>query len=225
MDEVGIWWRRPRLLAALACVALGVAVLLGGPALRAALAPAAPPPADDLGLGLLDAQPAEVTVMEDAPAEAAAPPAAAELIVYVSGAVAAPDVYRLPAGARAIDAVLAAGGMLADADRDAVNLAAPLGDAQHLHVPRVGEAAPPAPAAAVAPAAASGAGAGGPIDLNRANAVDLEELPGIGQAIAGRIIAYREAKGPFASVEDLQNVAGIGDSLFAKISPLVTVGP
>ena len=63
------------------------------------------------------------------------------------------------------------------------------------------------------------------IDLNRAGVVDLEELPGIGQAIAERIVAYREQQGPFQSIEDLQSVTGIGEKLFAKISPLVTVGP
>ncbi len=212
------WWRRPRLLAALACALVGLAVLLGGPALRGALAPAAPPPADDLGVALLDEPPAPGD-----PAPAAAAPAPAELIVYVSGAVAAPDVYRLPAEARVIDAVLAAGGLRDDADSAGVNLAAPLSDAQHIHIPQIGEAAP---AADVSAAGAAGqAGAGGLIDLNRASAVDLEDLPGIGQAIAARIVAYREQQGPFTSVDDLQNVTGVGDALLAKISPLVTVGP
>ncbi|MBX0329296.1 helix-hairpin-helix domain-containing protein [Oscillochloris sp. ZM17-4] len=216
MHDAEIWWRRPRLLAALACVALGVAVIIGGPALRGALAPAAPPP-DDLGMSLFD----EPLDAPDLAAEMPSP-APADLIVYVSGAVDAPDVYRLPEGARVIDAVLAAGGLLADAAGEGVNLAAPLSDAQHIHIPRLGEGAPAASDLAASDAPAS---AGGLIDLNRASAVDLEELPGIGQAIAGRIIAYRETQGPFTSVDDLRNVTGVGDALFSKISPLVTVGP
>ncbi|MEI7768663.1 MAG: helix-hairpin-helix domain-containing protein, partial [Chloroflexales bacterium] len=61
--------------------------------------------------------------------------------------------------------------------------------------------------------------------LNRASAADLIDLPGVGQAIADRIVAYRDQQGPFQSIEDLQNVTGIGPKLFAKISPLVTAGP
>jgi competence protein ComEA len=214
MDDDLLWWRRPRLLAAVACVALGLALLAAGPLMRMA-GPAAPP-ADDLGLAALD-EPA------DAPPAEAAPRAPADLVVYVSGAVAAPDVYRLPAGARVMDAVLAAGGFGGDAAGEEVNMAAPLSDAQHVHIPRLGEAAPAQAAADAQPAGASAPG--GLIDLNRAGAVDLEELPGVGQSIAERIVAYREAQGPFQSVEDLQSVTGIGEKLFAKIGPLVTVGP
>jgi competence protein ComEA len=102
-----------------------------------------------------------------------------------------------------------------------VNLAAPLADAQHIHIPQQGEGAP-----ATGEAVPAGSPvAGGLIDLNRASAVDLEELPGIGQAIAERIIAYRESQGPFTSVDELRGVAGVGDALLTKISPLVTVGP
>jgi competence protein ComEA len=221
MDETEIWWHRPQLLLALACVVLGVVMLVGGSALRTMLAPSNPPPADEMGLSLFD-EPLEVS--ENAPTTEVAPPAAAELIVYVSGAVAMPDVYRMPEGARALDAVLAAGGLRSDADGEAVNLAAPLSDAQHLHIPRVGEASPPLSIAADT-ATAEDTNTNRPIDLNRANADDLIELPGIGTAIAGRIIAYRETQGAFTSIEDLQNVTGIGEVLFAKISPLVTVGP
>jgi competence protein ComEA len=141
----------------------------------------------------------------------------------VSGAVAAPDVYRLPEGARVKDAVLAAGGLRDDAASEDVNLAAPLSDAQHVHIPHIGEAAPVA--APSAPAPVGQPASGGLINLNQANLADLEELPGVGQAIAERIIAYREQQGLFQSVEDLQNVTGIGAKLFAKISPLVTVEP
>jgi competence protein ComEA len=216
MAEGTIWWRRPRLLAAMACVLMGIAVIVGGPALREAMQPPAAAPGDDLGAAPLD-------LAEGPPATAEPPaPAPVDLIVYVSGAVVAPDVYRLPDGARVKDAVLAAGGLRDDAASEDVNLAAPLSDAQHVHIPRVGEAAP---ATATDAAPAGQPTAGGLIDLNRASATDLEELPGVGQAIAERIIAYRTQQGPFQTVEDLQNVTGIGAKLFAKLSPLVTVGP
>lgn len=203
----------------MACVVVGVAVLLGGPALRSSLAHAEPPPIDDMGMSLFDDPPAEA----NPPPVALSPAAPAELIVYVSGAVDAPDVYRLPEGARVIDAVLAAGGLRDDAVDEGVNLAATLSDAQHVHIPRQGEGTQATGESAAA--SAEQASSGGLIDLNRANAVDLEELPGIGQSIAARIIAYREQQGPFASVDDLTNVTGVGDALLAKISPLVTVGP
>ncbi|MEI8306618.1 MAG: ComEA family DNA-binding protein [Chloroflexales bacterium] len=217
MSEGVIWWRRPRLLAAVACVMIGLAIMVGGPALRGAVTPTVPTPVNDLGSAFLD-------VPEDpTPSVVSESPAPVELIVYVSGAVAVPDVYRLPEGARVKDAVLAAGGLRGDAASENVNLAAPLSDAQHVHVPHIGEAALPADPSASAPAGQPTSG--GLINLNQANTTDLEELPGVGQAIAARIVAYRTQQGSFQSVEDLQNVTGIGAKLFAKISPLVTVGP
>jgi competence protein ComEA len=215
MQGAQTWWRRPRLLAALACVLIGVVVLFGGPALRGAQASATPPPTEEPGLTGLDEEPTTV-----APTEAA-PLISTDLIVYVSGAVAVPDVYRLPEGARVLDAVLAAGGLGDDAASEEVNLAAPLSDAQHIHIPHQGEAA----SAPTSAATGGSSTTSGVIDLNQASAVDLEELPGIGKALAARIVAYREQQGPFTAVDDLQKVSGIGDALFAKISPLVTVGP
>lgn len=205
------WWRRPQLLAAVGCLLIGVAVVAGS-LLTGRTAPV-PAPATDLGLAdpLFDVGP---------PAEAAAPTEAtpAEVIVYISGAVAHPDVYRLPAAARVKDAVLAAGGLLPEADHEAVNLAAPLQDADHIHIPRRGEAAP-----AQAPQAASG-GTERRIDLNTAGTAELEDLPGVGKTLAERIVARREEQGPYRSVEDLREVTGIGAKLFEQIAPLVRVG-
>ncbi len=203
-------WRRPRVLAALLCAVLGVALLAAGPLLRGGAGEAAAAPPDDLALLALDEPPAEPTP---------APPA--EIVVYVSGAVAAPDVYRLPDGSRVKDAVLAAGGLAVAADLAAVNLAAPLSDAQHIHIPELG--APSAPAVAAGEGGASG-GAGA-IDLNSASQSALEELPGIGATLAARIVSYRESNGPFASVEGLREVSGIGDKLYDQIAPLIIAGP
>jgi len=143
------------------------------------------------------------------------------VIVYVSGAVAKPDVYELPSNARIKDLVLAAGGLTADADAEQINLAERLKDSDHINVPRQGEA--PSDGAVVADMAS--AAQGGSLDLNTASASDLDNLPGIGQSFAERIIEYRTTNGPFTSVNDLQKVKGIGAALFAKIAPLVSVGP
>jgi len=143
------------------------------------------------------------------------------VIVYISGAVSAPDVYELPIDARVKDLVLAAGGLSADADLEQVNLAERLKDSAHVHVPRRGESAAAEPAAATTGDAAQN----GLLNLNTASASDLDGLPGIGQSFADRIIEYRTTNGPFASVADLQKVKGIGAALFAKIAPLVSIGP
>ena len=144
------------------------------------------------------------------------------VVVYISGAVSAPDVYELPLDARIKDLVLAAGGLTVDADPEQINLAERLKDSEHVHVPHQGEA--PSNAAAVA-ADTAGATPNGPLDLNTASANDLDGLPGIGKSFADRIIEYRTTNGPFTSVGDLQKVKGIGAALFAKIAPLVSVGP
>jgi competence protein ComEA len=151
------------------------------------------------------------------------PAAADSVIVYVSGAVRAPDVYRLPVDARIKDLVLAAGGFAEDADPDRINLAARLADSQHVYVPRQGESGP-APEEGGADESSAVAEQDGLVDINTADITDLDALPGIGQSFAERIIEYRTVNGPFESVEDLQKVKGIGPALFAKIAPLVTVG-
>jgi competence protein ComEA len=159
--------------------------------------------------------------LPSAPSSTEMPSIPSTVIVYVSGAVHAPDVYELPLDARIKDLVLAAGGLDADADTARVNLAERLKDSEHIHVPRLGEA----PADDAAAADTTGAAPGGLLDLNTASASDLDGLPGIGKSFADRIIEYRTTNGPFTSVEDLQKVKGIGAALFAKIAPLVSVGP
>ncbi|MFD3165367.1 helix-hairpin-helix domain-containing protein [Herpetosiphon sp. NSE202] len=161
---------------------------------------------------------------------AEATPTIGLLGAYISGAVAKPGVYELPLGARLDDLVQAAGGLQPDADSQALNLAAYLQDAQHVHVPIVGETpAPtseptPVPQAAV-PAQAPTSVARQPtlININTASATELESLPKIGQAIAERIVAYREEHGAFATIEAIQEVKGIGASTFAEIESLITV--
>jgi competence protein ComEA len=138
------------------------------------------------------------------------------LQVYVTGAVEQPDVYPLPHGSIVKDAILAAGGATADADLERINLAAPLAGGQQVYVPRKGEETSPLPASRSAPEGS------GLINVNTAGTALLESLPGIGPALAQRIVDYREANGPFKSVEDLVSVPGIGPATMDKLRELIT---
>jgi competence protein ComEA len=151
---------------------------------------------------------------------ATASPSAASVVVHVLGQVKRPGVYELPDGSRVIDAIGAAGGFTAAADQGGVNLARVLVDGEQLLVPKPGEA--PAPTAGTGGAGPS-AGPGGKIDLNTATLEQLETLPRVGPAMAQRIVDWRTQNGRFASVDDLQNVSGIGEKTFAELRDLVVV--
>ncbi len=144
-------------------------------------------------------------------------PTPAPARVYVSGAVVAPGVYTLPPGSIAQDALNAAGGPAQDADLSLVNLAAPVSNGQQVHIPRVGEKV-----AQKSPTPASRA-LTGPLNLNTATASELEQLPGIGPALAARIVQYRQEHGPFRTVDALLLVSGIGPATLDRIRSLVTV--
>lgn len=136
--------------------------------------------------------------------------------VHVAGAVVRPGVRRLPSGSRVVDAVEASGGLAADADAGRINLAAELVDGSQVYVPRVGEAVP-------APPAGGGQAATAPVDLNTADGPTLETLPGVGPATAAAIIEHRERHGPFAAVDGLLDVRGIGEAKLAALRDLVRV--
>lgn len=141
------------------------------------------------------------------------------LTVHVSGAVAAPGVYMLDPESRVMDAVAAAGGFAAEAMTDALNLARAVADGEQIVVATQGEA----PAAGGGASAGGGTGVGNLIDLNTATAADLETLPRIGPALAQRILDWRAENGRFSAVEDLLDVTGIGEKMFAAIEPMVRV--
>jgi competence protein ComEA len=153
------------------------------------------------------------------------------VVVHVSGAVARPGLVTLPAGARVGEAIEAAGGALADADTARVNLARPLQDGEHVHLPRDGEELPLGWGDAAGTPAGGGDGAGGAggltadgrVDLNRATAAELETLPGIGPARAAEIVRHRDEHGPFREPGDLRAVPGIGEKTFQRLAELVTV--
>ena len=149
--------------------------------------------------------------------------------VYVTGAVVNADVYFLPAGSIIKDAILAAGGFTPEADLERINQALELRDQQQIHIPRLGEqdAPPPVqggePNQGSNPDSSSAPVAGGLINLNLATLEELDSLPGIGPAIAGRIIDYRQNNGNFKSVDELTQVSGIGQATLTKIRSMVTV--
>jgi competence protein ComEA len=143
------------------------------------------------------------------------------VIVYITGGVPRPGVYALPQGARVQDAISAAGGFLAEADKTQINLAALLEDGQKLDIPSIAGALPvlatPGPEVITASTEL--------ININTASQAELETLPGIGPTTAQKIIAYRQANGPFVSTEDIINVSGIGPGTYERIKNLITVGP
>jgi len=149
-----------------------------------------------------------------APAAAPAAPVR-ELWVDVAGAVRRPGLYKVPAGSRLAAAVERAGGVSRRGDEAGVNLAAPLHDGEQVIVPRRGAAAGSAPAAGAGSAAAGGSS--GPISLSQATEAQLETLDGIGPALAGRILEYRQQHGGFRSLDELKEVSGIGDKRFEAL--------
>jgi competence protein ComEA len=136
------------------------------------------------------------------------------IVVAIDGAVATPGVYTLPAHARLNDVVDAAGGFLQDADVTGFNMAARVGDGESIVVPTI---APVSPGETASPTTYL-------INLNTASAAELDQLPGIGEVLAARIVDWRGTFGPFTSVDQLAEVEGISENLVEELRPLVTVG-
>lgn len=139
--------------------------------------------------------------------------------VYVTGAVAHPDVYALPTGAIVKDALTIAGGSTKDADLVAVNLAARLQDGDQVTVPAKTAGGTDIAVSSGSPASGTRAR----ISINRATLAELDTLPGIGPAKAQAIIDYRTQHGQFKRLEDLQNVKGIGSATFEDLKLLITL--
>lgn len=130
-----------------------------------------------------------------------------DLIVHVAGAVVNPGVYKVRDGGRVIDAIESAGGERGDADLDQLNLAAPLVDGLRILVPAKGTAANAVEAAEEVDS----------VHLNTAGPEELQELPGVGEVIAERIIETRKKLGRFKAIEDLQEIEGIGPKKFSRL--------
>lgn len=150
-----------------------------------------------------------------------AAPAGGRIRVYVSGAVRQPGVYALQQGDRVVEAVEAAGGPAADADTESLNFAERVVDAEHLHVPRIGE--PTAnPQTAQPSLSTQGAEL---VDINRADVNLLRSLPGVGATRAANIVASREKDGPFQRPEDLIQRKLLTQSLYDQVKGRITAGP
>lgn len=174
--------------------------------------------------------------------------AAAAIKVYVSGAVHNPGLHDIAPGSRAVDAIAAAGGMTEEANKDRVNLAKICKDGMQINVPRLSAKelrrlrmersvgtvstesyaavesshAAPVDGAYSAAAGTESAAYGGVIHLNSAGAAELEELPGVGEVTAQRIVEYRAQHG-FSRIEDIMNVKGIGQAKFNKMRPYLAL--
>ncbi len=145
-------------------------------------------------------------------------PSGVALVVDVSGWVRHPGVFEFPAGSRVIDAVKEAGGAKSNADLSALNLAALLIDGSQIIVPKQG-------GIVGAPIAGASAGAAGGVlvNINTATETELETLTGVGPVLGAAIVQYRTDHGPFTSVDQLQDVSGIGPATLEALRPQVTV--
>lgn len=177
-------------------------------------APAASAAPDTSASASAVVSPANAPLTTEPAAADTKPPAIGAVIVYVTGAVHTPGLYQLAENSRIADAITAAGEFTANADIAALNLARIVADGEHVHVPEPGQRA-------IGGQNESAAEASGPVNLNRANAAALQTLPGIGPALAERIITHRETHGEFTSVEQLVEVSGIGPAILANIAELV----
>lgn len=174
------------------------------------------------GEGLTLVKESEDTAAADTSAnEENATATSSEVVVHVTGAVSTPGIYTLPSDARVDDAVRAAGAT-AEADLSQLNLAQKLADGQKITVPAIGSASTSAgEGTTTTPADASSDGA--LVNINTASLEELETLPSIGEVRAQAIITYRETNGGFRTIEELQEVSGIGEKIFADVAPYITV--
>ena len=183
-----------------------------------------------LGISVLklggSADPAPVIINTAVPTATFAPTATAQPIqVFVNGEVAVPDVYVLPPGSRVKQAVEAAGGFTKKANSAVVNLAQPLVDGVHIYVPEIIESTEVPQQVITTPPVRSHGGVGRLlININTADMEELDKLPGVGPAIAQKIIDYRTANGSFATIEAILEVSGIGEAKFQQIRDLITIG-
>ncbi|AZR98734.1 competence protein [Streptococcus suis] len=146
-----------------------------------------------------------------------------QLVVDVKGAVAKPGLYTLEADARVNDAVEAAGGLTSQADPKSINLAQKLSDEAVVYVASKDENISVVASTTTSSAMSQEEKTTSLVNLNTATEADLQTISGIGAKRAADIIAYREANGGFKSVDDLNNVSGIGDKTMESIRPYVTV--
>ena len=169
------------------------------------------------------------SIQLDAASQAVSQEDRAEITVYVTGVINKPGVVIVREGARMADAVKACGGLLPTADGEKVNMAQVLKDGQQVRVPEKAgaETAAAAKSGNANPAAKSSTSSkavpSGPVNINTAGAEELDTLPGIGPAMAQRIIEFRETEGAFTAIEDIKKVKGIGEAKFEKMKDKICI--
>jgi len=171
-----------------------------------------------------DSRDAPPIVIEDAPSDV-------DIVVWVGGEVATPGIYLLPSGSRVNDALTAAGGMSNSADASSINLAARIADEDRIEVPSVA-AAQSIPTTGNTPSFGIRSDTPVPVEsdvddrinVNTASAAELESLPGIGPALAERIIEFRTVNGQFENIEELAQINGISVAMVEEMSGLISVG-
>ena len=157
------------------------------------------------------------------------------MVVHVLGAVKKPGLVTLTAGSRVQDAIDAAGGLTRKADPGELNLAQQVGDGQQivvgtkskpngeLRTGTVGGSSSGSTSGGSSSGGGSAGTSGQPVNLNAASQAELEELPGVGPVMAGKIIAWRTEHGRFSRVEELQEIDGVGPKTYARLAPLCRV--
>lgn len=164
-------------------------------------------------------RPSGEIVEESAPASSTPAPGLDDepemITVHLVGAVKRADVYELPAGSRVYELLEAAGGAAKGADLESVNLARPLYDGEQVVIHAEGEAA--------AGAASPGETSAQKVNINKATVEELQTLPGIGEVRARGIIEHREEYGPFADIEEIMDVSGIGPGIFKQLKDQITI--
>ncbi|MDF2610759.1 MAG: hypothetical protein K0R92_2233 [Lachnospiraceae bacterium] len=154
----------------------------------------------------------EKTLLEDSDAKS--------LYVHICGAVKKPDVYEVKDGTRIIEVIRLAGGLTDEAAGDYINQAALVTDGQQVYIPTKSEVVDASPSGYLQNSNQDGANI---VNINTAAKEELMTLPGIGEAKANSIIAYRQENGGFKNIDEIKNIEGIKDSVFNKISELITV--
>ena len=152
-------------------------------------------------------------------------PAGNDMTVYVTGAVNRPGIVTVAAESRVVDAVNACGGLLPTADAENINMAQSLKDGQQVRVPEKEAAASTGitPDKSVPAGAKAANTANGKVNINTADEAALDTLPGVGPAMAKRIIEYRMTEGMFQSIEDIKKVRGIGEAKFEKMKDKISI--
>lgn len=182
-----------------------------------------------LGVGVMAlsnrTHPAPIMITPPEPTPLPTPePTAGLMSVYVSGAVANTAVYQLPPGSIVEQAIEAAGGFANTADKNAINLAQSLTDGMQIYVPSQGETIMEEMVISAEANTTNNTSTNDLININTATAEELDVLPGIGPGTAQNIIEYRQANGPFAAIENIMDVPGIGEGKFNDLKDLITVG-